>query len=113
MSYLDLRVFSFFAQAALESLVERIRLDDRLVLALSSASLVLPPLTCTVPNIPHLLSLQLAGAGLLQSIFAHYNQHRQPIIDDIFLVMLKLPTGKKHLRTFRLHHFDKVRSRCL
>ena len=92
----------------LEVLVQSVRLDDQIILVLSSAALALLPLDCIAGDQPHVLVLQVAALGLLQSLFGHYEKHRQPMLDDLFQVALKLPTGKRHLRTFRLHHFSKV-----
>jgi len=45
-------------------------------------------------------SLQVSGIDILGTIFAKYTRHRQVLMEDIFPVMLKLPSGKRSLRSY-------------
>jgi hypothetical protein len=94
----------------LEVLVGCVRLDDRLLLALTGTCLSTLPVQCEVIDIPRFVPLQRMSLGLLQSIFALYEHHRYPMVDDLFGIVLNLPTGKRHLRTHKLHHFSRILS---
>lgn len=88
-----------------EKLVTSITVDDRLLLMLSPICL----LTLTIDAgsdiaLSKLQPIQLSSLSFLQAIFSKYEQHRSIIMEDIFALLLKLPTGKRQLRTFRLHY---------
>jgi hypothetical protein len=91
-----------------EQLIRRLRFDDRLILALSSTALATLPLQCEPADLPRLQTLHQHSLNILQSLFGSYEEHRYSILDDVFGVMLKLPTAKRHLRTFPLNSFSRT-----
>jgi cohesin loading factor subunit SCC2 len=85
----------------LESLVQKIPLDDQQVLNLSSGALMsleLDPYADAGIKDAHLL--HVATIGVVTSIFRKYSRHRSMIVEDLFPIMLKMPSSKKSLRTF-------------
>jgi cohesin loading factor subunit SCC2 len=88
----------------LETLVQRVPLDDQQVFTVSSGamlSLELEPTTGDAIKMTH--NLHVASIGILTSIFRMYNKHRTSLVDDLFPIMLKMPVSKKSLRTFPVH----------
>lgn len=85
----------------LEALVQKIPLDDQQALNLSSGALMsleLDPYTDAGIKDAHLL--HVATIGVVTSIFRKYPRHRSIIVEDLFPIMLKMPSTKKSLRTF-------------
>jgi hypothetical protein len=41
-------------------------------------------------------------------VFGAYEKHRAALVDEVFVAMRKLPAGKRHLRTFTLHHLSRA-----
>eukprot|EP00592_Proboscia_alata_P008805 CAMPEP_0194364154 /NCGR_PEP_ID=MMETSP0174-20130528/12062_1 /TAXON_ID=216777 /ORGANISM="Proboscia alata, Strain PI-D3" /LENGTH=1887 /DNA_ID=CAMNT_0039138029 /DNA_START=35 /DNA_END=5698 /DNA_ORIENTATION=- len=96
-----------------ELLIRTIQLDDRPIISISSSAL------STISVDPHAggvglssenkhLSaslchlIQMSGLNIVTCIFQRYSRHRGIILEDLFPLMLKLPTGKKSLRTYPL-----------
>eukprot|EP00804_Cyclotella_cryptica_P016499 CCRYP_004721-RA/>CCRYP_004721-RA protein AED:0.03 eAED:0.03 QI:72/1/1/1/0.85/0.75/8/2037/1257 len=79
-------------------------MDDRLLFTLSSAAL--STLTIDASSFVRADTTSLTGTvqvssmNLVVSIFRRYPRHRSIIIEDLFPLMLKLPTSKRSLRTF-------------
>ena len=92
----------------LQQLVESLPLDDQQILLLTNG--VLPALqietastsTATTTATPVGQQLQLASIAVCTAAFRRYPMHRDSILEDLFPVMLQLPTGKRSLRTFPL-----------
>ena len=91
----------------IDGLVQAVSLDDRMVLTLATAALstfTVEPASSSQSaeaRLCHLL--HVASISLLTTIFHKYRQHRTIIIEDLFPLMLKLPTSKKSLRTYSVH----------
>lgn len=79
-------------------------MDDSLLFTLSGAALS----TLTIDASPLVRTdaaslasiIQVSSMDLIAAIFRRYPRHRSIIIEDIFPLMLKIPTSKKSLRTF-------------
>jgi cohesin loading factor subunit SCC2 len=88
----------------METLVQRVPLDDQQVFTLSSGAMLpleLEPSTGDAIKMAH--NLHVASIGILTSIFRMYNKHRTSLVDDLFPIMLKMPVSKKSLRTYPVH----------
>ena len=79
-------------------------MDDRLLFTLSAAALSTLSIDASSfvrSDTTSLASIvQVASMDLLVSIFRRYPRHRSILIEDLFPLMLKLPTSKRSLRTF-------------
>lgn len=53
------------------------------------------------------LMLQTCSVAVLRAIFLQHPKHRSMIIQDMFALVIKLPTAKRNLRTFRLYDSEK------
>ncbi|CAN8012156.1 unnamed protein product [Ixodes pacificus] len=52
--------------------------------------------------------LQLHALRLVTTIFAHYDKHRQLILEDILASIARLPTSKRSLRNYRLNSEEHI-----
>ena len=79
-------------------------MDDRLLFTLSAAALSTLSIDASsfVRNDTTSLAgiVQVSSMDLLVSIFRRYPRHRSIIIEDLFPLMLQLPTSKRSLRTY-------------
>ena len=79
-------------------------MDDSLLFTLSGAALS----TLTIDASPLVRAdaaslasiIQVSSIDLIAAIFRRYPRHRSIIIEDVFPLMLKLPSSKRSLRTF-------------
>lgn len=88
----------------LETLVQKVPLDDQPLLMISSGALLsleLDPVLQADIALAH--QLHEASVGVITAIFRKYPRHRHILLEDLFPVMLKLPTYKKSMRTFTVH----------
>ena len=87
-----------------EAFINVNEMDDRLLFTLSSAalsSLTIDASTIVRADVGSLTSIvQVSAMDLIAAIFGRYPRHRSIIIEDLFPLMLKLPTSKKSLRTY-------------
>ncbi len=97
----------------LESLVLTIRLEDPFLLTLAPLCLSTLALDAGAASsggvggqegLIKLQPVQHSAISLMQTIFGLYEQHRALIVEDVLGLLLKLPVGKRNLRTFRLHY---------
>lgn len=94
----------------LEKLIQRIPLDNTLVLSLTSAALHVLEVDVTAcqpassENTPPSQQLQFLSISLLTAAFRKYPGNRETIIEDLFPTMLRLPSTKKSLRAFPLRY---------
>lgn len=79
-------------------------MDDRLLFTLSAAALSTLSIDASSlvrADTTSLTSIiQASSLNLVVSIFRRYPRHRSIIIEDLFPLMLKLPTSKRSMRTF-------------
>ena len=52
--------------------------------------------------------LQLNAMRLVTTVFAHYEKHRQLILEDIFASLARLPSSKRNLRSYRLNADESI-----
>ena len=45
---------------------------------------------------------------LVTTVFAHYEKHRQLILEDIFASLARLPSSKRNLRSYRLNAEESI-----
>lgn len=87
-----------------EAFVGTNEMDDRLLFTLSASalsSLTIDPSTAVRADAGSLASIvQVSSMDLVAAIFARYPRHRSIIVEDLFPLMLKLPTSKRSLRTY-------------
>ena len=96
----------------LQQLVENLPLDDAQILMLTSG--VLPSfeidnsIGTTLVNgsssMPPGQQLQLVSIAVCTAAFRRYPMHRDTMLEDLYPIMLQLPTGKRSLRTFPLRY---------
>lgn len=104
-------------QAVLSS-APRVALDDQPLLMLTNAATAALEMECVVANahnsptattalgVPATWGPQIQGAclDLITAAFAQHVPHRVTILEDIFGVLLKLPTGKRSMRAFDIRY---------
>lgn len=87
-----------------EAYVRANEMDDGLLFALTSAalsSLTIDPSTAVRPDAASLASVvQVPSMDLIAAVFGRYPRHRSIIVEDLFPLMLKLPTSKRSMRTY-------------
>jgi cohesin loading factor subunit SCC2 len=96
----------------LELLIRKVPLDDQQILMLTNGSLIGLEIDCGAPKLgtfakdspPPPQQLQLACVNLVSSAFRTYPSHRDTILEDVFPLMLRLPTGKKSLRALGVNY---------
>lgn len=99
----------------LERLLERIPLDGQQVLLLTNGTLPAFEIDCYVASTAVMMAtnnkstftssqLQLASIGILVAAFRKYASHRDTILEDLYPIMLRLPTGKRSLRFFHVSY---------
>jgi cohesin loading factor subunit SCC2 len=79
-------------------------MDDGLLFTLSAAalsSLTIDASPIVRADVASLTSIvQESAMNLIASMFGRYPRHRSIIVEDLFPLMLKLPTSKRSLRTY-------------
>lgn len=91
----------------MDLLVQSVPLDDRPVLTLATTALSVfsmePPSSSQQAEAGLCHLLHVASIGLITTIFQTYPKHRIILIEDLFPLVLKLPSSKKSIRTFCVH----------
>ena len=93
--------FTVLVMERLDTLVQKVPLDDQQLLTISSGALVsleLDPANESGIKMTH--QLHVSTIGTVTSIFRKYPRHRQIIVEDLFPILLKMPTHKKSMRTY-------------
>ncbi|KAL3869511.1 hypothetical protein ACJMK2_042182, partial [Sinanodonta woodiana] len=85
----------------LAELIEIQELTDTVILQVSTLGVS----TFFVENVSE---LQLSAMKLVTTIFAHYDKHRQLILEDIFASLARLPSSKRNLRNYRLNADESI-----
>ena len=115
----------------IDFLVQNIQVDDQPLLSICSSSLGSLTIdasssaqsTSTLNNSALAHIIQIAAMGLVCTIFKRYPRHRTIILEDLFPLMLRLPSSKRSLRTFPVKSFvskstnstpsSKVKANCI
>lgn len=93
----------------LENLLQSLPLDDQQVLLLTNGTLPAFEIDCSATqaggkDVPPTRQLQTASIAVLTVAFRKYHMHRGIILEDLFPIMLHLPTGKRSLRAFPVRY---------
>ncbi|KAF0720786.1 Aste57867_65 [Aphanomyces stellatus] len=89
-----------------EELVAGLKLQDSWILSLSNVLMSTLSLEGNTSSQSNIALLQVRASLMFRGIFLHYPAHRSLLLDDIFSVLLKLPTNKRNLRTYKLSNVD-------
>ncbi|GKY98749.1 hypothetical protein MPSEU_000831200 [Mayamaea pseudoterrestris] len=83
----------------LENLVRLVPLDDQQIMMLTSPAMMVLEVDCvpmhSCKSVSPGISLQKAYIALATEAFRRYKLHRETILEDMFPIMLRLPTGRK------------------
>jgi cohesin loading factor subunit SCC2 len=85
----------------LDTLIQKVPLDDQQILMISAGAMIsmeVDPINDKFIKTTH--QLHVATLGVVTSIFRKYPRHRQIIVEDLFPIMLRMPTSKKSMRTY-------------
>ena len=90
----------------LESLVQSLPLEDQLILILTNGCLPAFEIDCPASTkaTPPGQQLQLAAIAILTAAFRKYPMQRDIVLEDVFPLMLNLPSGKRSLRIFPVRY---------
>lgn len=91
----------------LEQLVHTIPLDDQQILMLTSGLLPALEINCSVNSSckgSEGQRLQLCMISIVTAAFRRYPTHRDTILEDVYPILLRLPTGKRSLRSYPLRY---------
>ena len=85
----------------LDVLIQKVPLDDQHLITCSAGALIsleFDPSTAATVRQTH--QIHVAAIGIISSISQNYTKLRPLIIEDLFSLMLKMPSGKKGMRTY-------------
>lgn len=85
----------------LDALIQKVSLDEQHLMTCSAGALVsleMDPSTDAAVSLTH--QLHVASIGIVTSIFRNNEKLRSLIVEDLFALMLKMPSGKKGMRTY-------------
>ncbi|CAJ1949314.1 unnamed protein product [Cylindrotheca closterium] len=86
----------------LDSLVQKIPLDDQELLLITSGSMMTLELDPLVHQTQLVHQLHVVTNNLVTSIFRRYPQLRHVILEDLFPLMPKMPSSKRSMRTYSI-----------
>lgn len=96
-----------------ELLVRTVQLEDQQLMSICSAvlsTMALEPAPVPQGNAALAHVVQIASISLVTAIFRRYPRHRTIVVEDLFPLMLKLPTSKKTMRTYATKNVSKLRT---
>lgn len=82
--------------AALQTLF----VDDQQILTLTSGALIALEIESSTSSQSPAHALQIATIRLVTAVFRKFPMHRGSIMDELFPLMLKIPSHKRNMRTF-------------
>ncbi|CAF3328378.1 unnamed protein product [Rotaria socialis] len=77
------------------------KFTDTIILAISS-------FTVSCIYVENIFDLQAHSITILPELFSRYEHHRDSILDDILLSIVRLPTSKKSIRCYRLPSGESI-----
>ncbi|CAF3680836.1 unnamed protein product [Rotaria sordida] len=77
------------------------KFTDTIILAISS-------FTVSCIFVENIFDLQAHSITILPELFSRYEDHRDSILDDLLLSIVRLPTSKKSLRCYRLPSGESI-----
>ena len=96
-----------------ELLVRTVQLEDQQLMSICSAvlsTMALEPAQTPQGNAALAHVVQIASISLVTAIFRRYPRHRTIIVEDLFPLMLKMPTSRKTMRTYATKNVSKLRT---
>ncbi|OQR97721.1 nipped-B-like protein isoform X4 [Achlya hypogyna] len=84
---------------SLQELIGCLKLQDSWILQLSS---VLMSAFAMDNQQASISTVQLGALRMLRAIFVHYPAHRTLLLEEVFLILVKLSTSKRNLRTYKV-----------
>ena len=88
----------------IENAVQTIYLDDQQILALTSGAMKALEIESTPSSQNPANRLQYATISLVTAAFRKFPMHRASIVEDLFPLMLQLPTAKKSMRAYHVRY---------
>lgn len=86
----------------MERLVYSVQMEDQPLLTLSSASMSVFAMESSTQGNAQGHLFNVASIGLLTAISRQHPKHRSILVEDLFPILLQLPTSKKSQRTYPL-----------
>ncbi|KAL7576521.1 hypothetical protein ACA910_018019 [Epithemia clementina (nom. ined.)] len=97
----------FVLMERMELLMNSMLLDDHQVLLITNAAIQAFEIDCQ-PSKQSFVSpghqIQLASIAILSAAFRQYPNHRETILEEIWPILLRIPTAKRSLRIFRVRY---------
>ena len=96
-----------------ELLVRTVQLEDQQLMSICSAvlsTMALEPAQSPQGNAALAHVVQIASISLVTAIFRRYPRHRTIIVEDLFPLMLQMPTSRKAMRTYATKNVSKLRT---
>jgi cohesin loading factor subunit SCC2 len=85
----------------INDLIPLAKYTDTIILAISS-------FTVSCIYVENIFDLQAHSIIILPELFSRYENHRDSILDDLLLSIIRLPTSKKSLRCYRLPSGESI-----
>lgn len=98
----------------IDFLIHAVSVDDQPLLSICASalsSLTIDPAVgsgASRENTSHTHAVQMACVSLVTTIFRKHPKHRIVILEDLFPLLLKIPTSKRSMRTFPVRLFIKA-----
>jgi cohesin loading factor subunit SCC2 len=87
-----------------ETAAKTVFLDDQQILTVTSAAMDALEIEAALSSQNAANRLQMATIGLVTAVFRKFPMHRGSIIEDIFPLMLKIPTSKRSMRAYSVRY---------
>jgi len=101
---LQMMPFHFVLMERIEKAIQRLYLDDQQILAVTSGVMSALEIEAA-PSLQNSANrLQHATVSLVAAVFAKFPMHRSSMIEDLFPLLLKLPTSKKFMRAYDVRY---------
>ena len=84
----------------IDHLIQTVQVDDQPLLSICSASLSTLTIDTASNEDTQALVIQSCAINLVTTVFRQYRRHRIVILEDLFPLFLKLPRGKRSMRTY-------------
>lgn len=88
----------------IEKAVQTLYLDDQQILALTSGAVKALEIEANFSSQNPANQLQYATISLVTAAFRKFPMHRSSMLEDLFPIMLQLPTSKKSMRTYHVRY---------
>lgn len=86
-------------------LIQSVPLDDQALLTLTSGALYALELeSALLASSAAVHNIQTAAVDMITAVFKKYPRHRDVILEDIFPIMLRIPSSRKALKAFPIRY---------